>query len=435
MALGGIGSYGMGRYFNYQSAVSQIRLQNALSKNAKYQQAIQPVQSANHVSMTDGSSSMDFLKSYSSTMSDLMQSSNTLRQSNRSGVMNDMEVTSSDESVAVAKERYTVRSSKEMTVDVSQIAAAQESISQGVKGSAAAEGAMEFSIADAQGRTVNISVEQNYESGSTKTNREMLKEAAAQINKQSDVGVKAYIEDKDGVSTLRLKGTKTGENNSFSVSGQLGAAKGLEEASQTAQDAVYSVTSDGVTTNRKSSSNEVTIDYGRIGLTLKGAGEVTVSSHPDEEKVVSAVKDLTKSYNNALKLLNDNADRGTGVTNQLRNLVSGLASEKSLEKVGITTKKDGTLVLDEDVLKKSLKENPTLTKDILGGSYSVAQTGFNKASQAMSANAGSLIGNDLKAMQYESMNDPFNFMNMYSKNGAYNMNNYNALGLMINYLV
>lgn len=434
MAIGRISSYGSG-YYNYQSIVSQIRLQNALAKNTRYQQAIQPVQSANRVTMTDGSSSMDFLKSYHSTMTDLMQSSNTLRQSNRSGVMNDMVITSSDQSVAEATERYTVRSSKDITVDVAQVAAAQVNVSEGVKGSAQAESGMDFSITDSLGRSVAVSVSQTYDNGNAKTNYQMLKEAAAQINRQSDVGVKAYVEDKDGVSTLRLQGTQTGRNNGFEVSGTLGAAKGLENVSEASQDAVYSVTEGGRTSKRSSASNDVTVDYGRIGLKLKKEGKVTVSVQADADKIASSVKDLTDSYNNALKLLNDNADRGTGVTNQLRNLVRGLASERSLEKVGITTNKDGTLKLDQDALKKSLKETPYLAKEILGGSYGVAQTGFTKASQAMNANASSLIGNDLKEMQAQSLNDPFNFMNLYSRNGTYNVSNYQALGLMINYLV
>lgn len=433
MAIGRVGSYGNG-YYNYQSILSQIRLQNALAKNTRYQQAIRPVQSANRVSTTDGSSSMDFLKSYNTTMTDLMQSSNTLRQSNRSGVMNDMVVSSSDQAVAEAKERYTVRNSKDITVDVSQIAKAQVNLSSGVKGSDEAESNMDFSVTDSTGASVAVSVSQTYDNGTAKTNRQMLKEAAAQINRQPRLGVKAYVEDKDGVSTIRLQGTKTGQNNSFEVTGTLGAAEGLKDVSEASQDAVYSVTEGDKTSKRNSASNDVTVDYGRIGLKLKSQGQVTVSAQPDTDKIVSSVKDLTDSYNKALKLLNDNADRGTGVTNQLRNLVRGLASEKSLEKVGITTKKDGTLKLDQEALKKSLKESPRMTKEIIGGNYGVAQTGFTKASQAMTANASSLIGNDLKEMQAQSLSDPFNFMNLYSRNGVYNVNNYNALGLMINYL-
>lgn len=435
MAIRGIGSYGMSSYFNYQSTINQMRLRSALSKNTRYQQAVQPVHSVNSVSISDGSSSIDFLTSYNSAMSDLMQSSNTLREINRSGVMNEMEVTSSDTSIAEAQERYTIRSGKELTVDVAQIATSQENLSSGAVSTAKADSGMNFTIADSVGKTVDITISQNYDNGNQKTNHQMLKEAAAQINSQTDVKVKAYVEEKDGISTLRLKGTETGQNNTFSVTGTLGAAAGAENVSKASQDAVYTVTSDGQTFNRRSSANDVTVDYGRIGMKLKSAGTVTVSAQADNEKIISAVEDLTHSYNNALKLLNDNAGRGTGVINQLSSFVRGLASEKSLNGAGISTNKDGTLKLDKDALRDNLKKDPQFTKELLGGNYSVAQTVFTKAAQALKTNAGSLIGNDLKEMQYQSDNDPFNFMYMYSRNGAYNMNNYNALGLMINYLV
>lgn len=49
-------------------------------------------------------------------------------------------------------------------------------------------------------------------------------------------------------------------------------------------------------------------------------------------------------------------------------------------------------------------------------------------------NSVSLINNDLKTAEEENMTNEFNFMNMFARSGAYNMNNYYALGLMVNYL-
>lgn len=116
---------------------------------------------------------------------------------------------------------------------------------------------------------------------------------------------------------------------------------------------IYSVTANGKTTTYESYSNDVSVDSTRIGVTLKSTGKTTIRADVDVDKTVSAVEDLVNAYNSSLKVLNDNYERGTGVDRQLRNLVLGLGSEKSLEKLGITVNKDATLKFDKDVLKKA----------------------------------------------------------------------------------
>lgn len=438
MAIGGIGSTS-NSYYRYQLSLSQLKAaRNIQSRYMESQQTVQPVSRVgrlNRGDTTDGSSSMSFLKSYTSAMADLVQSSNALRQSNRTGVVNDLEVKSSDTSVAEASERYKARSSKEIDFQVTQLASAQVNTSDPVSGSAQAGEDISFSISDSQGKSAEVKVSQYREDGTSKTNDQMLKEAAAQINSQSDVGVKAYVEEKDGASSLRLESVKTGKNNGFQVSGDTGAADSLEKVAKAAQNAVYSVTDKGVAATRESSVNEAVIDNGRIGITFHNTGKATISAKVSDEKIVSAVKDFTKSYNKALDLLQDNTDRGASVPKQLDALTSRLASKQSLEQLGITAKKDGSLVLDEETLKKNLKKSPDLTKELLSGSNGIGQKGFQAASEAMRTSAYGLIGNDLEDMQKNLLNDSYNFMNVYSQTGAYNMSNYNALGLMINYLV
>ena len=119
-----------------------------------------------------------------------------------------------------------------------------------------------------------------------------------------------------------------------------------------------------MTTDYESYSNDIALDSYRISATLKSTGETKIgaSVNIDPEKTVKAVGDLVDAYNSSIKLLNDNYGRGTGVDRQLRNLVNGLGSEKSLEKLGITVNKDATLKFDEDVLKKTMKEDPFLER-------------------------------------------------------------------------
>lgn len=432
MAINGISSYGMSSYFDYQATVSRVRLQQALSRNPKIQSAVEPV---DPISSSYKGSSMDFLKDYSSTMSDVMQSANSLREVNRSGVMNELSVSSSDKSVAVVTERYAQRAAKDLSLDVTQLAAAQKSVSDGVKGSAAAAEGMDFVLESASGSfdSVRIQVAAQNDDGSSKTNRQMLKEAARQVN-ASDAGILATVVEKDGQSVLELKGRSTGTASAFRITGQSGPASGIETAVTDAQNAEYTVTSGSTTKAYSSQSNKIQLDYGKIEADLKGTGSAVISSKVDDQKIISAVSDLVTSYNKALTFLNGNAEHGTGVIRQISSFSRDLSADKSLKMAGITTNKDGTLSLDKDALKDSLTKNPALTKSLLSGSSSISQTAFNRASSAMSANSASLISNDLAQISQSAYTDPINFMNLYSRNGRL-AGNYNAVGLLMNYMV
>lgn len=429
MAINGINSYGMG-YYNYQSSINNIRLAQALSKNQRYAQS-----SISAVSPVKGplKDSMNFMKTYNSSMSNLMNAANALKGSNRTSISNDLAVTSSDESVATATKKLNVRDAKELTLDVTQLAQAQTNVSTGVKAADTAAGDMNFSVGNGT-KSVNVNVSAVNEDGSSKTNAEMLREAADQINK-GDANVQATVVQKDGMATLELTGKYTGAYNGFQVSGELGAASGLDTVKTEAADSIYSVTMNGKTTKYESYSNEISVDNTRIGITLKGVGKTTIRADVDADKTASAVGNLVDAYNSSLKLLNDNYDRGTGVERQLRNLVMGLGPEKSLEKLGITVNKDATLKFDKEVLKKNMKENPSLTKDLISGVGGIANRAYNKAANGLAVKSDTLINNDIESAQAEAMNSPYNAFNMYSRNGVHALNNYYALGMMMNYLV
>lgn len=433
MAVNGMNSY-MG-YYNYQASINNFRLTQALSKNERFMQAVTPVSrvSSNSYRNTSLTSSMAFVKNYSSSMSDLMNSANALKSSNQSSVMNDLTVSSSNAEVAAASEKLPVRFKQSVDFDVQQLASAQVNVSEGVKASAKADSDMNFTVGNAAS-SVNVQVSALNSNGTAKTNADMLKEAASQINKQSS-NVKASVVQKDGVASLQLEGRYTGAANTFSVSGTLGAAKGADTVKTEAANSKYSMTTGGVTTQHESYSNNVSLDSTRIGVELKGVGKATVKADVDSEKVAGAVEDLVKSYNSSLKLLNDNYDRGTGVDKQLRNLVMGLGSEQSLKQLGITVNKDATLNFDKSEFNKNMKENPSLTKSIISGPGGIADRAFNKGASGMNIRSSSLIDGDLTNAQTESITNPYNAFGSFSKSSAYAMNNYSAVGMMLNYLV
>ena len=275
----------------------------------------------------------------------------------------------------------------------------------------------------------------------------MLKEAADQINK-SKVGVTASVVEKDGVASLQLEGKETGEGKTFTVSGeQLGAAAGVENVKTESANAKYSVTADGRTTEYETDTNKVSIGYYGVSVELKKAGETTLKAGVDSGNVASALGDLVDAYNSAVKFLNDNYDRGSGVSRQLRNMISGIGSEQSLKQLGITVNKDATLSFSESKFQANMQKNPNLSKELISGMGGIADRMFNKANSAMNVSSSSLLnGSSQKSFSgtsassssssLESMaTNPYSVMGMFSKGGAYNMSNYYAVGMMMNYLI
>lgn len=427
------GSYS--NYYNYQNTIGQLKLRQAVSKNPNYQNYQKQVQRTQADIYRDNyrSSSMNFLRDYTSTMSDVMQSANSLRSSNSAGVMNALTAVSSDTKVADVTARYDLRQTRDMDLNVTQIAAAQQNRSEGVKTSEAASEDMAFAISGPNGRyDVNISAVK--EDGTAKTNGQMLKEAADAINK-SNAGVKASIEQKDGSSVLSLQSRDTGTDAAFEVAGQLGAAGGLDKVAAEAADAKYSVTENGRTREYTSQSNSVQLDTGRLQAELKEAGNTKISAQPDTDKIASSVSKMLDSYNKAVDFLGDNTTHGRGAIVALRNFERSLTSEQAMKRLGVSQDENGKLTLDEQKLKDSLTKEPTLTRQLLSGSNGLAQNLYNRGVSAMNTNSASLISNDLQEITQSSIFNPIQQTNLYSRNGAYAANNYAALGIMMNYLV
>lgn len=368
-------------------------------------------------------------------MSDLMSAANSLRDVNSSGVSNSLTVNSSDSDVLTASKNYTLRKPESFDVSVQQLAAAQQNVSTAVTSNAKATEDANFSIVTNKG-TANINVSSVNEYGVQKTNRQLLNDVAKEINRQS-VGVKASVETtKDGKSVLKLTSKETGTDNSFIVNGEFAKNNGLSEATTAAQNAQYSVTdSNGFTEEFTSSSNNVSLDYGKASMTLKSVGDATVSVGVDNKNIADAVENLVDKFNKALSVVSSNADRGSGVKNQLSQMLSGPAPEKSLKLIGITKNADGSLSLNKDTLLEKLDEDPELIKDIISGNHGLAQGAYRSAESGMSRSANSLISKDLKQMQQETSMDTLSLMSRFANSGAYNLSNYYTAGLLMNMLV
>lgn len=157
------------------------------------------------------------------------------------------------------------------------------------------------------------------------------------------------------------------------------------------------------------------------------------------KKTVSAVKNMVQEYNTNVKTLNDNAGRGSGVVRQISRMVDDPAPLSSMQMVGLTVEKDGSLVLDEEKLTTALTDETPgqrrLAEEILGGGSGIAQGIKKDAEAGARASAASLIENDLAEMKSIRADNSIRTMFAYTRQGAYSMNNLAAAGMLMNFTV
>ncbi len=426
MAISGINSYGLNSLYGYQSTINSLRLSQALYRNPKLNQTSSSSSVSSVTSQKAAkNANVAFVKEYSSSMTDLMNAANELRNSNKSGAMSDLAVTSSNEKVATASGKLLLKNDKDFELDVTQIAQAQMNVSEGVKASAYAQSGMNFTVGDDK-NSVNVQVSAVKANGGSKTNAQMLREAADQINK-SKANVTASVIEKDGVASLQIESKETGTSNAFEVSGEMGAAAGAEN----------------VKTEYESESNTVSVGYVGVSAQLKGTGQTTLKADVDTGKAADALGKLVDAYNSSLKFLNNNFDRGTGIGRQMQSLLNGLGSEQSLKQMGITVNKDATLSFSKSTFEKNMAKDPSLTRDLVSGTGGIAERMFNKARSGLNMSSNSLTNGYTSSVysssgassSKNSATNPYAVLGMYSRSGAYNMSNYNAVGMMMNYLI
>lgn len=154
------------------------------------------------------------------------------------------------------------------------------------------------------------------------------------------------------------------------------------------------------------------------------------------DSAVDAVNDMVKDYNDTLKLLNDNADRGSGTAKQLRRMEGDPAAEEDMKKLGITVNDDGSLKLDEDKLKKALTTDDANAlreaKQILGGIGGIADGIHQDAQAGRTMSSRELINADLSQIRILQKENPFTEMYMPMKAGAYGLINQEMVGMLMN---
>lgn len=168
----------------------------------------------------------------------------------------------------------------------------------------------------------------------------------------------------------------------------------------------------------------------------KQTGEVTDESVAN---TVKAVQTMVDEYNNTLKLLNDNADRGAGTVKQLGRMVTDPAPEASMAMVGVSVNKDGTLELDAEKMTEALKTTDAnqlaLYKDIIGGYGGIADGVHMDAMFGSNMSSRDLIMNDLANIQATQKENPFREMYESIRGNVYTLTNQAVTGMLMNLLV
>jgi flagellar hook-associated protein 2 len=300
---------------------------------------------------------------------------------------------------ATAKAGATQRS---YTVAVTQSAKAQQIQSDRLANSATtvAPGSFRFSLSVA-GKTTPVDVT----TAAGDTNATVLAKVSAAIS-TSGAGIKAEVVagDTTGTSRLQLTSGATGTDATIAVgdtNGTLAAQLGLRTdttataggggISRQAQNAVYSIDGGPTVTSQ---SNDVSVDQGRVAISLTGptTGSAKVTVGADAGAVSKAVGDFVSTYN-------DVQGYAKSVGNKLPNRVAlslqgfVAANASHLEAVGVSRQADGSLRLDSSALNAAMKDKPDQVAKI----FNDTQAGLSRESRQLSHALRNTLTSDASA--------------------------------------
>ncbi len=160
----------------------------------------------------------------------------------------------------------------------------------------------------------------------------------------------------------------------------------------------YSITENGRTTQYTSESNTIQLKNADATLTLKGTGKTDIYTGIDEDKIVSAMHDMVKSYNNTMETLSLGKNLGSGVYGQYSDMSERIANGTIMSMVGLSYDKNGDLTLDEDRLKSALESDYNTAKELIGGQFGIATTLSQRAGDALTQSITSIMGNSTNSL-------------------------------------
>lgn len=280
--------------------------------------------------------------------------------------------TSSDESVMTVSARAGMTAdSFNATIIVNQLARAQTSVSAVVADRTApiGQGTMTLAIGD---KSFAITINAQNDS---------LDGLAAAIN-ESGSGVTASLVNDEGGQRLVLKG-RTGAANAFTLTPDAGADANLSQFSygdsgsmtlgQSAANAEFTV--DGIAFSRASNIVDDVLNGMSVTLKKASAGQpVELGASRPLDIIRQTVGDFVSVYNQLKKSLSE-ASKLSGIGSSLRQLeseLSGMVNKaltshptiNNLAAIGVSTNKEGVLILDQAKLDKALADDAGAVEQI-----------------------------------------------------------------------
>ena len=209
----------------------------------------------------------------------------------------------------------------------------------------------------------DMNYEFQFSVGESETNRDIQERLLRLIN-NADIGIRAYLAESEGSTSLRLTSDATGlapgKNQIFTVSDDhtsktSGTVEyfGLDYTSRDPVNASFAVNGE----ENSSPSNTFTLDK-QFAVKLTGISpsgqSLQIGLKTDIESLTDNVYHLVGGYNDFIKAASAYLETQTR-SRQLIKEMSGIASVygSSLETMGLNLEEDGTLAVDKDMLKQT----------------------------------------------------------------------------------
>ncbi|MEG0271897.1 MAG: hypothetical protein RR639_02345 [Hydrogenoanaerobacterium sp.] len=239
---------------------------------------------------------------------------------------------------------------------------------------------------------------------------------------------------------LQMKAAMIGQKKNLSGLGQTGGTQSNSTTVQTLKKDTAAYLDKYIADMEKVKDTAGALAGGGAAKIL--AGEAGSDPAKNIASTVTATQEMVDAYNKALATTTAGSGRGSGSGRQAERMAKPLASESSLGQAGITRKADGTLALDKKALTAALTgDKKDLTTDVLS---SIAGSAKRVAADGLSQSPQNLINYDLAVMkqlqngpQYQGslqlpQSNAYDSMNLYAKNGAFNMMNMGTIGYLMN---
>lgn len=275
---------------------------------------------------------------------------------------------------------------EDFEVEVSQIASSQknESISFNKRGAAIYSAhASKINIETSDGKSLSI----NYSANISDTDEKTLNKIASKIN-DANIGINASVQtdSKTGTNKLVLSSKETGSENTFSVSGDLAEALGINNVSTAAADAVYSINGE----QHVSSSNKIEFEDGTkltLNSTTTENKPAKISYKNDMTDAINATRELVNNFNALASTAYKSTDTGAAkLSKQLQAAADTYSA--SLSRIGISMNSKGYLEIDSDKMQ-SAADSGELSRFFNANSNNTKNYGFAYRLETIASKANS----------------------------------------------